>query len=287
MKYNINLKSITPLIFSNRMNDALYKAVDFAVDFNKDKAEKDFGELVSTNIVYQFSCYEDRSLRPDKTFSYAESYYIPASSIKGALCLEEKYRNIKFKDIKVEKEKIRLSVLKKFQYLYQNEKYIAQKKEDKNAKPKAIKHTDYLPNIRVEMMKSGECINGEIVLRENETIDCNSIVDKVDLKTRLKLSEYLKQIKIICNMEYFKELEKANHDISKLKKVEDSINRLLERETIKIAFVGGFKGLIGGLNNYNFGETKELRNGFYIDEKTMLPYGLVELNISENKKSML
>ena len=38
MKYNINLKSITPLIFSNRMNDALYKGVDFSkIDFSKKK----------------------------------------------------------------------------------------------------------------------------------------------------------------------------------------------------------------------------------------------------------
>lgn len=61
--------------------------------------------------------------------------------------------------------------------------------------------------------------------------------------------------------------------------MEGSINYLLKREDIKIAFIGGFKGLIGGLNNYSFEKYRELRNGFYIDEETMLPYGLVELKI--------
>lgn len=287
MKYNINLKSITPLIFSNRMNDALYKGVDF----NKDEAEKDFIELVSANLVYQFSCYEDRTLRPDKTFSYAESYYIPASSIKGALCLKEEYRNLKFKDIQVEKEKISLSVLKKFQYLYQNLDDIDKNNKDKNARPKAIKYTQYFPNIIVEMMKSGKCVSGEIVLRENDKMDYKSVVQQVDSITRNKLSEYLKQMEIICNMEYFKELEKTNceHDFGnesgllKFKEVGNSIKNLLKKD-IKLAFVGGFKGLIGGLNNCDFENNQEIRNGFYIDEQTMLPYGLVEFNITEKYK---
>jgi hypothetical protein len=281
MKYEIGLKSISSVIFSNRMNDALYKGVDF----NKYEDNKNCEELKGVNIVYQFSCYEDRTLRTDKNFLYAESYYIAASSIKGALCLEEKYRNIKFKDIKVEKDSITLSALKKFQYLYQNEEYIAQKKEDKNAKPKAIKYTEYFPAIRVEMMKDKQCVKGEILSMGNKTIDFDSIVDKIDLKTRLKLSEYLKQIKIISNMDYFKELKKTDCEndsaISKLEEVEDKIKKLSERKDVKIAFVGGFKGIIGGLNKCDFKESKELRNGFYIDEGTMLPYGLVELNITQ------
>lgn len=279
MKYNINLKSITPLIFSNRMNDALYKGVDFSkIDFSKKKD-------CHPGIVYQFSCYEDRTLRRDKTFSYAESYYIPASSIKGALCLKEEYRNIKFKDIRVERSMISLSNLNKFQYLYQDSDYLDKKSKDKNGKPKEIKYTKYFPNIMIEMMKSGECVSGEIVLRGNETIDYKSIVGEVDSITRRKLSEYLKQMKIIRNMEYFKELggNHSQHDsaILKFKKVETKINQLLEREDIEIAFVGGFKGLIGGLNNCDFKNNQEIRNGFYIDQETMLPYGLVEVNITE------
>lgn len=268
MKYEISLKSISPLIFSNRMNDALYKGIDF----DKEKSEKEFNELIGANMVYQFSCYENRALRSDKSFVYSDSYYIPASSIKGALCLEEKYRNNKFKDIMVDKSMIGLSTLKKFQYLYQT------------ANTKAIKYTDYFPKIKVEMMKLGQCVNGEMLSIGDKNISFDSIVNKVDLKTRCKLSEYLKQIRIIYSTKYFQELSKVYTDndsaISKFKKVENRIEKLLKIQDTKIIFVGGFKGIIGGLNKCEFNDD-ELRNGFYIDEETMLPYGLAEINIRQ------
>ncbi len=281
MKYKIKLRTITPLILSNRMNDALYKGVDFS----KENEEKDFSDLASTNIIYQFSCYEDRSLRTDKSFSYAKNYYIPASSIKGALCLKEEHRTLKFKDMIVAKDVISLKYLYKFQYLYQNSEYLDKRKTNKDAKPKKIKHKKYFPNILVEMMNPGECIRGEIIVKNNDKMDCKDILDNVNSISQRKLRAYLKQIGIICNMDYFKKLEEINVEedsaITEFKKLKSNIDNLLKKD-ITIAFLGSFKGLLGGLTNFDFKDDKEIQNGFYIDKDTMLPYGLVEIDIKES-----
>lgn len=273
MKYEIRITSITPLIFSNRMNDALYKGVDF----DHDKTIREFAEF-DANIIYQFACHEDRSLRLDEAFRYAENYYIPASSIKGALCLEERYRNLKFQDIRVDKNMIGLSTLKKFQYLYQDE---ALEERD----PKAIRYDAYFPKIGIEMMKVKQCVVGEIWSGGEGLIDCNEIVSRIDAKTRDKLRTYLRQIEVIQSQGFLKELKKTETDqnaaICKLEEVKKNIHNLSEQKNRQLAFVGGFKGLICSLNNYTFTEMKELRSGFYIDEETMLPYGLVDLTLTE------
>lgn len=273
MRYEIRLTSITPLIFSDRMNDALYKGVDF----DQDKTRREFSEF-DANIVYQFACHEDRSLRLDEAFRYAENYYIPASSIKGALCLEERYRNLRFQDINVEKNMIRLSTLKKVQYLYQDEAL-------KEKTPKAIIYDAYFPKIGIEMMMANQCVVGEIMSGGGGIIDCNELVGRIDAKTRDKLRAYLRQIEVIQSRDFFKELEKTKTDpnagIFKLKEVKKKVHDLLERPEKQLAFAGGFKGLICSLNNCAFTEMKELRSGFYIDEETMLPYGLVDLTLNE------
>ena len=45
-------------------------------------------------------------------------------------------------------------------------------------------------------------------------------------------------------------------------------------------FLGGYKGILGSLSQSDLSQqNKEPRitNGFYIDEETLLPYGLVEV----------
>ena len=115
----LKFTTISPVILSPRMEKALYKDVDF-------KEVKEIEKVDNIKVVYPFYTYESRDLLFEKCFSYAKEYYIPASSLKGALLGSKKSRDensfrskILFEDIKISKEYIELKRLYKFQYLYQ------------------------------------------------------------------------------------------------------------------------------------------------------------------------
>ena len=117
----LKFKTISSVILSPRMEKALYKGVDFKEIIMKDtKIEK----VENINIVYPFYSYDDRDLLSESNFLYANGYYIPASSLKGALLgskkdeKENSFRSkILFHDVKI--RDIKLKNLYKFQYLYE------------------------------------------------------------------------------------------------------------------------------------------------------------------------
>lgn len=55
----------------------------------------------------------------------------------------------------------------------------------------------------------------------------------------------------------------------------------------KLIFLGGYKGLLASLNQLDTNNEKEIRNGFYIDPISHLPYGLVEVIREEYFKNKI
>lgn len=143
----LKFTAISPVILSPRMEKALYKGVDFK-GIKKDMENSKIENVGTIKIIYPFYSYESRDLLFEKCFSYAKEYYIPASSLKGALLGSKKNRDensfrskILFQDIKISKENIELKNLYKFQYLYQNDK----KKNKDNSKKLMIKPQNFHP----------------------------------------------------------------------------------------------------------------------------------------------
>ena len=101
--------------------------------------------------------------------------------------------------------------------------------------------------------------------------------------TKSKLDNYIKEIKQrIENINLWikdgklkKGEEKEEDYIRKLECIEHNIESLI-KDGKKIFFLGGYKGILGSLTT-KLDENQKVKNGFYIDEGPMLPYGLIEV----------
>ena len=286
----LKFTTISPVILSPRMEKALYKDVDF-------KEVKEIEKVDNIKVVYSFYTYESRDLLFEKCFSYAKEYYIPASSLKGALLESKKSRDensfrskILFQDIKISKEYIELKRLYKFQYLYQENK--EKNSDDKQEIVYKIpKFELFFPNVAIEMISSGKEFEGEILLKSGVSEELfKSKLDESFLITKNKLNNYIKEIeeriKIINSWIEDGKLERQVEDsegnenyIEKLKSIQKRIKEIQNRKNI--IFLGGYKGILGSLSEIN--NTQKIRNGFYIDRETMLPYGLVEVGFEKDK----
>ena len=286
----LKFTTISPVILSPRMEKALYKDVDF-------KEVKEIEKVDNIKVVYPFYTYESRDLLFEKCFSYAKEYYIPASSLKGALLGSKKSRDensfrskILFEDIKISKEYIELKRLYKFQYLYQENK--EKNSDDKQEIVYKIpKFELFSPNVAIEMISSGKEFEGEILLKSGVSEELfKSKLDESFLITKNKLNNYIKEIeeriKIINSWIEDGKLERQVEDsegnenyIEKLKNIKKRIKEIQNRKNI--IFLGGYKGILGSLSEIS--NTQKIRNGFYIDRETMLPYGLVEVGFEKDK----
>ena len=293
----LKMTTISPLILSPRTEKALYKGVDFK-NIKEDIKNSNIVNVDKINIIYPFYSYEERDLLPENEFLYAQEYYSPASSLKGALLSGTKNEDdnsfrtkILFQDIKISKEDIELKNLYKFQYLYQNDK-----KKNKNNKEKTVykapKFESFFPSLAIEMIGGGKKFETEVLFRCEISVDFKNKLEDSFESTKNKLNNYMEEVeKRITNIEsWIKErkvenqVEKSKDNenyLEKLKKIKDNIQKLLQQiqNNKNIVFLGGYKGILGSLSELN--QNLNVQNGFYIDEKTMLPYGLIELSIIE------
>ena len=291
----LEFTTISPVILSPRMQKALYKGVDFkGIDKNTKNLKVEKSDNI--NIVFPLYSYEDRDLLSEKSFSYAKEYHIPASSLKGALLVGKRGENedifrskILFKDINIGKEDVELKNLYKFQYLYQeaegeNDKGQAQPNEKQNLTYKTPKFEPFFSGVAIEMIGIRKKFEGEILLKADiseELLD-NKLEENYSI-TKRKLDNYIDEIKQrIKNINSWikdgkleKAEEKEEDCINLLKCIEHNIDSLI-KDGKKILFLGGYKGILGSLTN-KVDENQKVKNGFYIEEESMLPYVLVEV----------
>lgn len=291
----IKFTTISPVVLSPRMEKALYKDVDFKkiADINMINLAKK--ERENIKIVYPFYSYDSRDLLPENEFLYAKEYYIPASSLKEALLgmkRDEKENilrsGILFRDIELGKSDIKLKNLYKFQYLYQDNK----EENGNNGQGrvyKTPKFGPFFPSVAVEMIESGKEFEGEILLRPEVSEEVlKNRLNKNFLVTKNKLENYIKEVEgriqninfWIKNKKINKQEEENEDCIEKLENIQKRMQQIKSRKNI--IFLGGYKGILGSLSRLD--KNRNIQNGFYIDEETMLPYGLVELSITGQSK---
>mgnify|MGYP000903756439 FL=1 len=292
----LRFTTISSVILSPRMDKALYKGVDFK-EIETNIGKQDPKKMDNINIVYPFYSYEDRDLLSEKSFSYANEYHIPASSLKGALLVSKRDENedalrskILFKDINISKEDVELKNLYKFQYLYQeaegknNNNGQNQLNYKQNLAYKTPKLEPFFPSVAIEMIGIEKKFESEILLKADiseELLD-NKLEESYSI-TKRKLDSYIDEIKQrveninswIKDGKLKKGEEKEEDYIRKLECIEHNIESLI-KDGKKIFFLGGYKGILGSLTT-QLDENQKVKNGFYIDEGPMLPYGLVEV----------
>ena len=292
----LRFTTISSVILSPRMDKALYKGVDFK-EIETNIGKQDPKKMDNINIVYPFYSCEDRDLLSEKSFSYANEYHIPASSLKGALLVSKRDENedalrskILFKDINISKEDVELKNLYKFQYLYQeaegknNNSGQNQLNYKQNLAYKTPKLEPFFPSVAIEMIGIGTEFESEILFKSgiSEEVLNHKLEESISI-TKSKLDNYIKEIKQrIENINLWikdgklkKGEEKEEDYIRKLECIEHNIESLI-KDGKKIFFLGGYKGILGSLTT-KLDENQKVKNGFYIDEGPMLPYGLIEV----------
>lgn len=290
----LKFKPISSVILSARMEKALYKGIDFG-EFAEDSGItfqlEEKGKNI--NMIYPFYSYEDRDLKSSLPFSHAKEYYIPASSLKGALLgeLNDKKESaarskVLFSDIRIEGDRIKLRNLYKFQYLYQEKKEQALNENKENNEQviefKTPKFSPFFPAIAIEMLDNHNEFEVEILQRESEEFVKEKLNQSFE-KTREKLRNYMlesesrkNKISSWIKSGNLKETEKDDY-MPKLEKIISNLQMQLSSKKNMI-FLGGYKGILASLSKgVKEDSKKEIQNGFYIDENTLLPYGLVEV----------
>ena len=286
----LKFTTVSPIILSPRMEKALYKGVDFKeIDGNSKNLK--LKNVDSINIVYPFYSYEDRYLLWKKCFSSVEDYYIPASSLKGALLVSKKYQDDNilrsksiFRDTNISKDYLELKNLYKFQYLYQKAEGIntVENKDKQSLVYKTPKFEPFFPGVAIEMVGKGKKFESDILLKPEISEELfKKKLDESFSITKTKLENYIKEIELreedinlwIENGNLKQEEGKKENFLSQLEEIKEKIKSLIDR---KLLFLGGYKGILGSLTR-KLDEIQKVKNGFYIDEETMLPYGLVEV----------
>lgn len=276
----IIFKTISPVILSPRDSGALYATIDFE-EFEADNAIK---------IIYPFYSYEDRAFKANKAFEKAKEYFVPASSLKGALLLNNEFKELRskvfIKDSKIENNLIELKPLYKFQYLYQ------ENTGDKNKKNKNPVLEKFFPTLNIEMLNTDAEFSAHVNFKNpkgagikldnsNSSDDYTrenfqKAIENTEKITKNKLKNYNMEIgKRIKSIENLNLADGGKDAVKALKKMRGKIDELIA-ENRKILFLGGYKGILGSLQNLK-NEKNTIQNGFYIDTDTMLPYGLVEI----------
>ena len=265
-KYNLKLKSISKIVVSPRSLKTLYKDVDFE---EKDMIKPYLNILEEDKkkitVIYPFYNYNNKIEKMIKN----PEYYLPGSSVKGAIFFGEK--DIRCDDIKLKKEDIVLDLLHKI-IDYDEEKC---QKNEKNLK--IPKYKVFFENLGVEMINFDREFETTIVSLKEK--DISKMLKEVNKKTIDKLKKFNIKISKVLNCLKNSEEKAAIDELKKISnKIGEKIKEFDNNEKNKIiAFIGGFKGKVGTI--YQMKE--DTGTGLYFDNETHLPYGLVEIKISE------
>jgi len=272
--YIYKLTAISPVILSPRGAKALYSVVDY------EKTDE-----LPYNMIYPFYRYDEYvGYDPANT-----KYYIPGSSVKGALlagnqkipgnALMVEDLDISYKDIGNPISPVHAENL---DFLNTENK----KPQNKN-KPKESdkEERDYHPKFKsffdsvvgIEALKTDATATG--IIRTD--CDVSALIQKAANRTQGRLSEYRIQLELLLEA-----VSKANYSdkgredfTATIKHLINNIKEKLQGQS-NLLFLGGYKGLLRSLE---VGSAKDLLwdSGIHIsskDEKAM-PLGIVKIDL--------
>lgn len=253
-EYTYSLTTLSNLIVSPRVNLAFYPESKADIEAIE-KQERTYLEKIP-KVIYPFYRYgEYDEYAPDHA-----QYYLPGSSIKGALQHKDAVQTkLMVDDISVPRDAIVLRNIYKAQYL----------QGKKQACFKA-----FFENVGVEMVKKSATLKGALYYSD----------DAEQVKALLKTANDLTQDKIKQMRAYLQELiENKNKDenykedfCEKLKKARETLSQLIENNP-NVILLGGYKGLLHSIAPR--ARMPESKGSVFLDPQTLLPYGLVKIKL--------
>ena len=236
--YAYTLKTLSPLILSPRSSQAFYKGIDYKE------------EAYDYNIIYPFYRYSDYSefnpydpSSPDNI--KIDKYYIPGSSIKGALTSgsddRSKSLSLFVDDInETEASDFKVMPLKKSQYFNLS--------EDAKIIPKIKSFFD--KTVGFEYLNAEVTLSGKV--RFSGDFDCliQKSSDNTTAKCRNDIDALERYIKKIKNRKDYQDKNKqSDYDnvISEINEIKDHIAKFIKSSN-HIILLGGYKGMIRSLN---------------------------------------
>jgi len=266
-KCRYKLETLSALALSPRAQSGFYRNIHFQANelgkrlYGNEIAEEEIPRIIYP--FYQYGAYQ--KYNPEQA-----QYYIPGSSIKGAMATNQ-IRGFLVDDIMIDSKYLELRTLCKVQHIPDTELV--------NVNRKAMKIKEFFPNVAMEILKPGIICSGNFVFPQNPT----KILEKVKAQTEEKLEQmaaWLERIlmsKSISEKDNGYETEKKCRD--ELHEMKNHLEDLLEESKTMhrhgfLLLLGGYKGLVlSGV--YKAGN----KSSIYIDEDRKLPYGIVTLSL--------
>lgn len=249
--YQYNLSAVSPIIISPREQQAFF-------------------EEYRIYPFYQYGAYDEYN--PELA-----QYYIPGSSIKGALITPERGL-LRVDDIRVSNKDIKLSELLKVQH-------ILSKKELEQAKGnvKSLRLEPFYSNVKFEMLESDYAYTGYFFYEEKDTELYKSLI-KTKKSVEKKLNAFQSHIDELIERYISKKEKKTEEEcIQKLKRTSKNINYLRKRsgefkENETLMLLGGYKGIL--LSMVRDQNPAEVQSGIFLDKNKCLPYGLAKIKVN-------
>lgn len=273
VEYKITIKS--SLIISPRSDRAFYRDLDNSIeekcikDINNKPLDYDkpfyYNKLKIIYPFYRYGIYDSYS--PEKA-----EYYIPGTSVKGALTnpvgkRTDKDIKLMVDDIKINNDMIVLRNLYKIQYI--------------NDPGKKTVLNSFFDNVGVEMVKGNQAngtLTGKLYTDSMETV--KGLLENANSVTKEKIEKMINYLNDINEKHNNTSTEKTD-DGNDIQTVIKNLN-VIKKENL--LFLGGYKGLI---NSICLNEDEEINSAVFIDCATMLPHGLVSINLCLNIMSSL
>lgn len=245
IKYQIEF--LSSAVVSPRSAQALYKGVDlFSSPAELDRP--DFQNKKDVKLIYPFYQYgEYRTYNPLNA-----RYYLPGSSVKGAL-QQKKKSKVKFMvdDLFIPNNQIVLRNLWKVQYLDLGKKNAVYK--------------EFFENVGIEMIKADTILQGELYAEDSGLF--SELVKEANKDVQEKMLQMYEHVTELVNGGCSKELEAVLSD------VERNMTGLLDQEDVIL--IGGYKGLLHSILLKN--KEQDVSGGLFFDFESMLPHGLARM----------
>lgn len=278
-RIELEINTLSYCIVSPRESQAFYEGIDFVKD--------DIDELLKgINVIYPFYRYGTY----DNYNPKEAEYYIPGSSIKGALLRYfDKNDNIRKQlmvdDIVMDKGygQIKLKKIWKYQNIHTKNNNV----ENNKLGEKKVEYEEFFSNVAFEMLCPDETLIADVYIAKDAEKSMEDILKEVHKNTMDKLDAFIKYLNEVKEKVYEsskntqeEEQNKLNMLLTKIEQHIKNINKV-KAEKGYLMYLGGYKGLIralkGNLNEdkINIGE----KGALFIDNDNGLPYGIVKINI--------
>lgn len=237
---------------------------------------------------YQYGAYDQYD--PKRA-----QYYIPGSSIKGAMKASEKTsekKTLRIDDVRINPDDIALTCLAKVQHIL-CEKELEKATENKSRK--SLKLDTFFPHIKFEILKSDCAFDNQRIYAESDAQLCG-VLKNTRESAEKRLHVYKWQITNLLERYRNHPLKTSEAKdsilsekdcIESLQKTVENIERQLcslsamsvnNHRNETLLFLGGHKGLLLS-REFPVCKEKEVQSGIFLDKAKQLPYGIVKIGV--------